>query len=102
MDEQTFIRAIEQMGSLPPLHREQLLKLAPLMSDKDRAKTLKKLTPMVAKIKKQQHLVLSLADEGIKEVQHARKTILPKMHQEIEQAEHSAAEHIFDDDSTNS
>ena len=99
MDEQTFIQAVQGMQSLPPLHREQLLKLAPLMSDAERAKTLKKLKPIVKKIEDQQEVVLALADEGIKEVQHARKTILPKMHQEIEQAEHSAAEHIFDDDS---
>ena len=97
MDAELFVAAVQEMVGLPPVMREHLIKLAPKLTDEQRAETMAKVTAMHHDIIETSDELLKEVDAGEKEMREFEHVTLPKMHQAIEKEEHEGAESILDD-----
>ncbi len=97
MTADAFITAVKEMNGLPPMLANQLIALAPRMTDQERSDAVAQLTPMNADIEKDQKDILKDLDEGMVTLKKAEKTILPAMRKAESQKEAQKAESLFDD-----
>ncbi len=101
MTAEDFIAAVRTLTGLPPVMIEQLVALAPKLSDKRRAEAMAELQKEHGEILTESRAILASVDEGMKEITAFRRTELPKIHGEVEADERAGAEHILDDDASN-
>jgi hypothetical protein len=95
-----FIAAVQALQGLKPEYIEQLITLAPRLTDAQRSDALAKLKPIHDDILAQGETLLHEIDEGEKEIQHALKVDLPAQQRAVEDAERSSVDAIFNDDSS--
>ncbi len=99
MTAEDFIAAARALIGLPPAMIDQLVALAPKLTDQRRAEAMAELQKEHGEIMTESKAILANVDEGMKEIAAFRRTELPKIHGEVEAEERAGAEHILDDDS---